>query len=419
MKTHKFYLVFLLLLFISNSYGQCPKAEMYLKKAERASEEGEKAARSGATLGYSEHNGNSLGAVDAYAILGTYEAYVCQCKNQDNGGNAEQLKKQINQYVSQYASMVSKYGSMPRVTSCKGGAGNDVGSGGNFNGGNASIELDRTKLQAKSIVDSYLQGDYEGGANVAGEMIAEGLFSANGKQLSGGLALAVTGALLDGARQKQIEREQKARFYSKVDEIRDKYKQAVDERRKFVNQPKLKSTLDEDGGSFEPLYIYYAYVSKNYDSFEENVQFPSTAEFTLEESPVQFSSVYAFYPLSNGQYPMIETIKKQLLDDYFGSKAQNYIPIFFEWENSIQAVQESLVNNINKAVEQSYFNRALPPVSSKVVFLNGEKTSGKDYWSGKTIKKETTTKKKTDYWGTDTKSSTKKKTQKKKTDYWN
>lgn len=113
-------------IFISVGYSQCPKAEMYKKKSKEAFNDGNKAMRNNPTLVGANYSSNQMGAPDAYIILSAYEAYVCQCKNQNNGEEAERLKNFINkEYVQRYASMVSKYGSMPKVTSCKGGEGEE------------------------------------------------------------------------------------------------------------------------------------------------------------------------------------------------------------------------------------------------------------------------------------------------------
>lgn len=234
----------------------------------------------------------------------------------------------------------------------------------------------------------------------------------------------------------QQEREKKQIFNRQANEYRKEYKAVVDARKKLVNQPKLISTLDEDGTGFKPLYIYFAYVPNDYDYYSENVKYPSTLDFKINpEVDIKFSPVFAFFPYSNGQYPFIEDVKSQIINEYFGSKANYNKIFFFKWERNVEDVVNSLKNNMNKAINKHYFNNAIPSSNSQIIFLNSKiKTSqSKDYWTGEKVKKKSNekidyfnndkpkSKSKKDYWNTSKKKKTVKdttKTKKKKVNYW-
>ncbi|GAB1308537.1 hypothetical protein KH5_12200 [Urechidicola sp. KH5] len=218
------------------------------------------------------------------------------------------------------------------------------------------------------------------------------------------------------ARKKQMEEERKNQFDFQAEKYRGQFKAVISARQAFLEQPKLKSVLNQDGTGFKPLYIYFAYIPKDYDYYYENVRYPNTMKFKInEEVNVQFSQVFAFFPYSNGQYPFIEEIKNKILAEYFGRKANDYYTVFFNWEKSVEAVTNSLRSNLDKAVSTHYFSQAIPPKSNQITFLNDKINSeqSKDYWTGEKVK--TKSGEKTDYWSTDKK----KKNKKKKTDYWN
>tara|TARA_R100001369_G_scaffold66562_4_gene93726 strand:+ start:700 stop:2427 length:1728 start_codon:yes stop_codon:yes gene_type:complete len=218
-------------------------------------------------------------------------------------------------------------------------------------------------------------------------------------------------------RQRQLkaqEERKKELFRSQVSQYRSEYKKIINARKSFLNQVKLNSTLDEDGTGFKPLYIYFAYVPKNYDYYYENVSYPSTLDFKINQNiDVKFSPVFGFFPYSNGQYPFIRDIKNQILYDHFGNKVKDYDVVFFQWKNSVEDVVSSLKGNLNKAVNESYFANAIPSSNNEIVFLNSKvnASQSKDYWTGKKVK--TKNSKKVDYFNTD-----KKQSSNKKTDYW-
>lgn len=221
---------------------------------------------------------------------------------------------------------------------------------------------------------------------------------------------------------RQQEEERKKAFYSQADLYRKELKQVIESRKQFVNQPKLKSTLTQNATTFDPLYIYFAYVPKDFDYYSENVSYPNTLNFEIkEEIDVKFSPVFAFFPYSNGQYPFIEDVKSQIIIEHFGSKAKNYNIFFFNWETSVEDVVASIKNNMNDAVNKHYFNNAIPSDNTEVVFLNAKinAAQSKDYWTGDKVKQT----KKVDYWNdsktTKKKTDLDKKTKKKKNDYWN
>nr|WP_321237639.1 hypothetical protein [uncultured Psychroserpens sp.] len=225
-------------------------------------------------------------------------------------------------------------------------------------------------------------------------------------------------------RQRQLkaqEERKKELFQNQAYQYRKEYKKIINARKSFLNQVKLKSTLDEDGTGFHPLYIYFAYVPKNYDYYYENVSYPSTLEFKINQNiDVKFSPVFGFFPYPNGQYPFINDIKSKLLLEHFGEKARDYDIIFFQWENSVENIVSSLKENLKKAVNESYFKNAIPSSSTEIVFLNNKVTidQSKNYWTGK--KTQQTKTKRKNYWNSvDTKAAYENQdTISKKSNYW-
>ncbi|WP_452223862.1 hypothetical protein [Lacinutrix chionoecetis] len=217
-------------------------------------------------------------------------------------------------------------------------------------------------------------------------------------------------------RQRQLkaqEERKKELFRSQASQYRSEYKKIISARKSFLKQLKLKSTLDEDGTGFKPLYIYFAYVPKNYDYYYENISYPSTLDFKINQNiDVKFSPVFGFFPYSNGQYPFISDIKNKILYDHFSNKAKDYDVVFFQWKNSVEDVVSSLKGNLNKAVNESYFASAIPSNNNNIVFLNTKinASQSKDYWTGQKVKTKNT--KKVDYFGNDSKKT------KPKKDYW-
>ncbi|GAB1309674.1 hypothetical protein KH5_23570 [Urechidicola sp. KH5] len=132
-------------------------------------------------------------------------------------------------------------------------------------------------------------------------------------------------------RQKEeMEEQRKIQFNNQARQFRKQYNEVISSRQSFLDQVKLKSTLGEDGTVFKPLYIYFAYVPKDYDYYYERVNYPNILKFEINENTqVQFSQVFAFFPYSNGQYPFIEDIKKQIIREHFGRKANDYETVFF------------------------------------------------------------------------------------------
>lgn len=213
---------------------------------------------------------------------------------------------------------------------------------------------------------------------------------------------------------KEQEERKKELFRSQASQYRSEYKKIIRSRKSFLNQVKLKSTLDIDGTGFKPLYIYFAYVPKDYDYYYENVSYPSTLDFKInQEIDVKFSSVFGFFPYSNGQYPFINDVKQQILEDHFGNKTKDYDVVFFPWEDSVESIVSSLRSNLNKAVNESYFANAIPSSNDEIVFLNSKisASQSKDYWTGEKVKAKST--KKVDYFGSDSQKVNSKK------DYWN
>lgn len=236
----------------------------------------------------------------------------------------------------------------------------------------------------------------------------------------------------------QMEEERKNQFYYQANQYRKQYKSIIKARQDYLNQPKLKSTLNEDGAGFKPLFIYFAYIPKDYDYYYENVNYPNTMKFKInEDTKIQFSQVFAFFPYSNGQYPFIEDIKNKILTEYFGNKAGNYHAVFFGWEKSVKAITSSLKKNMDLAVSTYFFGSASPPQTNQITFLNDKvnQSESKDYWTGEKVKKKSNekidyfnqgkpkSKSKKDYWNTSKKEKTEKnttktKSKKKKVNYW-
>lgn len=221
-------------------------------------------------------------------------------------------------------------------------------------------------------------------------------------------------------RRKEAQEERRKEIFSnQANQYRNELNKIIDARKSFLNQSKLKSTLEEDGTGFKPLFIYFAYAEKDYDYYYENVVYPSTLDFRINQNiDVQFSSVFGFFPYSNGQYPFINDIRQKILDEYFSNKINNYDVVFFQWENSVESVVASLKTNMNKAVNENYFSNSIPSNENNIIFLNSKisRSDSKDYWTGKKIRQKT--KDKIDYFDKvkSTKDTTK--TKKKKTNYW-
>ena len=194
-----------------------------------------------------------------------------------------------------------------------------------------------------------------------------------------------------------IEQRKKNLFNEQAEKYRTEYKNIVDQRYRFVNQPKLKSTLKKNGEDFKPIYIYFAYVPKNYKEYYENVAYPSTLDFSINlDTEVQFSPVFAFFPYSNGQYPFIEDIKNSIIAEYFKDKQDGYELFFFPWETSVDNVISSIDKNLHDAVNNYQFATASPSTNSEIIFLTTKASESNDYWNTDGLKKQP--KEKTDYW---------------------
>lgn len=212
-------------------------------------------------------------------------------------------------------------------------------------------------------------------------------------------------------------REEKARkrsFEREASKYRYEIKKNIKNRNKlFTTNTQQETTYNLDGTDFNPIFIYYAYTKKGYDYYYENVKYPNSMEFKMQETArVYFSPVFGVFPNSNGTYPFLSDIKKQIINEHFPYSESHYDIRFFKRETSVDWVINSLKKNLNKTVNEYGFTNAKPSSKNSIVFLNNKMTANnsKDYWTGKKVKKKVT--KDVDYFKSE------KKTAKKKVDYW-
>ena len=136
----KILLIAVTLFFFSNLTAQCPGAiaESYKTKLQNA--------------------GTNMEAVTAYSHLATYYNYKCKC---DNGvTNPVELAKFIKNYANSYSSIVSKYGTMTPVNSCKGlGDGNNVTFNNSSNTQNNYTKLNSTYNTAENLTNAAFGRD--------------------------------------------------------------------------------------------------------------------------------------------------------------------------------------------------------------------------------------------------------------------
>ena len=246
---------------------------------------------------------------------------------------------------------------------------------------------------------SSLNGDYKAATQQYTQLALNGITSGNNKNAIVGTTGALLSAWQNAANQKRNRQLQYNAFNEQAKKYRSKVKTIIRARKSFVNQPKLKSTVYEDGSSFKPIYIYFAFVDKDYHYSKENIKFPNTMEIKINETAkVQFSQVFAFFPYSNGQYPLISDIKKKILNEHFRNTSNDFEVFFFPWERSVKNIVNSLQQNMNDAVSKHYFANAIPSNKNEIEFIvsNSSASQTKDYWTGEQVKKKET--KKTDYW---------------------
>lgn len=249
-----------------------------------------------------------------------------------------------------------------------------------------------------SATMSSLNGDYQAATQQYSQLAANGFSTGNSKNAIVGTTGALLSAWQNAAQQRRQREYEYNQFMEQAEKGKREAKRIIDIRKDFVNQPKLKSTVYEDGSSFKPLYVYFAYVDKNYTEIIEDIDYPSTLSIGINNTEVKFSQVFAFFPYSNGQYPLISDIKKKILNEHFRNKKNEYNVFFFPWERSVKDIVNSLQSNMNNAVNKYYFASAIPSEKNEIDFIvsNTANAQTKDYWTGEKVKKKET--KKTDYW---------------------
>lgn len=250
----------------------------------------------------------------------------------------------------------------------------------------------------------------------------------------------------------ELEEEREKDFYKQAERYRKKVKDIIATRQSYFKQGDAVTTYAIDGSNFKPIYFFYAYTKKGYDSYSENVRYSSSSmDFNIKEKVyLNFSQVMAIFPYSNGSYPYFDDIKRKIISEHFPHNPNDYDLRFFKTESTVEGVVKSLTTEMNNAIYYNEFYSATPSQKREILFLNNkiEASNSKDYWSGETVstnKKSSVnyfksdiqtkpkkvdyfktnknkTSKKTNYWDAKSKPDslkTKKKEKSNKTNYWN
>lgn len=215
---------------------------------------------------------------------------------------------------------------------------------------------------------------------------------------------------------KEQKEERDRLFDNEVNRVRSQYRSFVNERsRLFAKRANKTNTFELDGSSFEPIFLYFAYTDKDYTYVKETINKPYSMDFKVnEECIVTFSNLIAVFPMSNGQYPYLDDIHKQIKAKYPHLFSGKYEIKIFPYLRGIETAINALTQDMESSITKHNFAGVKMLEGEQILFLNDQIDASQsiDYWTGEQVKQTKT--KKVDYFDTE-KQPTK---TNKKIDYW-
>ena len=215
-----------------------------------------------------------------------------------------------------------------------------------------------------------------------------------------------------------ILKAQKNKFNALANEIRLEKKDIINKRKQIIETKKIyKPTYNLKTENNSPIYFLFAEVDKDYDSYSENISFPNTIEVNINESPkMNFSSIIAVYPKSNGEFDFVKNIVNDIKSTLMTKT--NTLYILYDWSDSYEDI--NLQNNqIATNASNANFIIDFPEIPLIDLEKENSSTDNFGYWNDNTKPDNTIqpkNNKKIDYWGENNKETPSKN---KEIDYWN
>lgn len=180
-----------------------------------------------------------------------------------------------------------------------------------------------------------------------------------------------------------MEKERQKQFRDDLEMLRNGAKQIIDARRDYMKSDSISPLYSERSEDLKPVFIYFAFVKKGYDHYEEEVKYPQTLRIRIDEkAEVNFSAVYGIFPFSNGDFPFLREVQNEILETTLGDEQDLYEVKFFQWQTSLSGIVEKLSDDMKSAVYEHSFFKAMPPSSNEIIFVNDKPGSTIiNYWN--------------------------------------
>lgn len=256
----------------------------------------------------------------------------------------------------------------------------------------------------------WAKGNYiKGSQSLANEYARQGNATAAYATVGIGTALQIGKVLADNARQKReaearqreaaarqreearrreelkrkkekMLRTQKEKFKVLAEKQKNIKKDIIKKRVMFFDGNKeIVSISNKTSIKNQPQYFFMTYTDNSIGYYRENISFPDKIEVYINENAyVNFSPLIAVYPFSNGEFPFLNEIKKELSKQLKMKKDFKYGK-FMPWEDSLELAQAKYKAEVSSATE-SYLNVIFP--SEAIININKSKGSGQliNYW---------------------------------------